>query len=94
MGKVFNSLWQNLCAFGQIFIAANGQILKTQYGHLVTLVIMIIIFFKNPEYISGPRVCGEKLEEDVNNELSPAVSVIRFDEISPLGKILNGFGKC
>ena len=31
--KVFSSL-----RFGQIFIAVNGQILKTQSGHLVTLV--------------------------------------------------------
>ena len=37
LGKVFISLWHNLYAFGQIFIAVNGQILKTQSGHLVTL---------------------------------------------------------
>ena len=37
LGKVFNSLWHNLYDFGQIFIAENGQILKTQSGHLVTL---------------------------------------------------------
>ena len=37
LGKVFNSLWHNLYAFGQLFIAVNGQILKTQSGHLVTL---------------------------------------------------------
>ena len=24
LGKVFSSLWHNLCAFGQIFIAVNG----------------------------------------------------------------------
>ena len=36
-GKVLNSLWHNLCALVQIFIAEIGQILKTQYGHLVTL---------------------------------------------------------
>ena len=38
LGKVFTSLWCNLYAFGQIFITANGQILKTQPGHLVTLI--------------------------------------------------------
>ena len=37
LGKVLNSLFHNLSAFGQIFIAGNGQILKTQYGDLVTL---------------------------------------------------------
>ena len=39
LGKVFSSLWYNLYAFGQIFIAENGQILKTQSGRLVTLVV-------------------------------------------------------
>ena len=38
LGKVFNSLWHDLYAIGQIFIAENGQILKTKFGHLVTLV--------------------------------------------------------
>ena len=28
LGKVLNSLWHNLCAFGQIFIAENGQYWK------------------------------------------------------------------
>ena len=37
LGKVFKSRWHNLCAYGQILIALNGQILKTQSGHLVTL---------------------------------------------------------
>ena len=37
LGKVLNSLVHNLYAIGQIFIAENGQILKTQFGHLVTL---------------------------------------------------------
>ena len=37
LGKVFSSLWHNLYAIGQIFIAENGQILKTKYCHLVTL---------------------------------------------------------
>ena len=37
VGKVFSSLWYNLYAFGQIFIAENGQILKAQSGRLVTL---------------------------------------------------------
>ena len=37
LGKVFNSLWHNLYAIGHIFIDENGQILKTQFGHLVTL---------------------------------------------------------
>ena len=31
LGKVFSSLWHNLYAIGQIFIAENGQILKTQF---------------------------------------------------------------
>ena len=39
LGKVFNSIWHNLYAFGQIFSAVNGPILKTQSGHLVTLVV-------------------------------------------------------
>ena len=37
LDKVFSSLWCNLYALGQIFIAENGQILKTQSGRLVTL---------------------------------------------------------
>ena len=37
LGKVFNSLCYNLYALVQIFIAENGQILKTQSVHLVTL---------------------------------------------------------
>ena len=42
LGKVLNSLWLNLDAFGQFFIAENGQILNTQYGHLVTLYLQSI----------------------------------------------------
>ena len=30
LGKVFNSLWHNLYAFGQIYIAVNCKILKAQ----------------------------------------------------------------
>ena len=37
LGKVFNSLRHNLFAFGEICIAVNEQILKTQSDHLVTL---------------------------------------------------------
>ena len=37
LGKVFNSFWHNLYALGQIFFAVNGQILKAQSVHLVTL---------------------------------------------------------
>ena len=37
--KSFLLTWHNLYAFGQIFIVVNGQILKTQSGHLVTLVV-------------------------------------------------------
>ena len=37
LDKVFSSLWCNLYALGQIFIAENGQILNTQSGRLVTL---------------------------------------------------------
>ena len=44
-GKVSNLLWHNLCAIGQIFITENGQILKTQFGHLVTLVPTYITHF-------------------------------------------------
>ena len=40
LGKVFSSLWHNLFAIGQIFIAENGQKLKTQIGHLVTQVAL------------------------------------------------------
>ena len=32
LDKIFNSLWHNLNAFGQIFMKVNGQILKTQSG--------------------------------------------------------------
>ena len=39
LGKFFSPLWPNLYAFGQIFMAVNGQILKTQSGHMVTLVV-------------------------------------------------------
>ena len=46
MGKVFNSFWHNLYAIVNIFIAENGQILKTQFGHLVTLL---------PTRIQGPN---------------------------------------
>ena len=35
-GKVANTLWDFLYAFGQNFIVVNGQILKRQSGHLVT----------------------------------------------------------
>ena len=37
-GQSLNSLWYNLYAFVQIFIAENGQILKTQFVHLATLI--------------------------------------------------------
>ena len=37
LGKIFNSLWHNLYAIGHIFIAKIGQILNTQFGHLVTM---------------------------------------------------------
>ena len=40
LGKVFNSLWHNLYAIAHNFIAENGQILKTQFGHLVTLFVI------------------------------------------------------
>ena len=43
MGKVFNSIWYNLNVFGQIFIAENGQLLKTQSGHLVTLLACFVL---------------------------------------------------
>ena len=36
-GKVVSPIWDNLYDFGQIFIVVNGQILKNQFGHLVTL---------------------------------------------------------
>ena len=41
LGKVFNSLWHNLYEIGRIFIAENGQILKTQIGDLVTLITAV-----------------------------------------------------
>ena len=37
LGKVFNSLWHNLFAIEHIYIGENGKIMKTQFGHLVTL---------------------------------------------------------
>ena len=56
LGKVFYSLWHNLYAIGQIFIAENGQLLKTQFGHLITLLqellyrcglgVVLLVFFK------------------------------------------------
>ena len=36
-GKVVNPLWDFFYIFGQNFIVVNGQILKKQSGHLVTL---------------------------------------------------------
>ena len=36
-GKVVNPLWEYLNTFGQSFIVENGQILKNQFGYLVTL---------------------------------------------------------
>ena len=42
--KVFTSLGHNLYAFGQFFIAENGLILKTKFGHLVTLLTMNIFY--------------------------------------------------
>ena len=41
--KVFNSLWNNLYAIGQIFIDVNGQMLKLQSDHLVTLFDIISV---------------------------------------------------
>ena len=43
LGKVVNPLWHNLYAHGQRFIVVNGQILKKQSGHQVTLVLMILV---------------------------------------------------
>ena len=37
--KVFNTEWHNLYAFGQTFIAVNGQVLKLQSDHLVMLIV-------------------------------------------------------
>ena len=37
LGKVVNSLWDHFYFLGQIFFVVNGQILKKQSGHLVTL---------------------------------------------------------
>ena len=37
--KVFYSEWYNLYAFGQTFIAVNGQVLKLQSDHLVMLIV-------------------------------------------------------
>ena len=42
LGKVFSSLGYNLYDFVQIFIAENGQILKTQSGRLVTLLLATV----------------------------------------------------
>ena len=42
-GQSFNSLWHNLYAIGHVFIAENGQILNTQFGHLVTLLVFNMI---------------------------------------------------
>ena len=46
LGNVFSSLWHNLYAFGQIFIAVNGQILITQSGYLFTLQMDILLLIQ------------------------------------------------
>ena len=48
---VLGKVWHNLYAFGKIFIAVNGQILKTQSGHLVTLVGTKRTWLKNKCFI-------------------------------------------
>ena len=37
LGNDFGLLWHNLNALGQFFIAVNGQMLRVQSGHMVTL---------------------------------------------------------
>ena len=49
-GKVVSPLWDNLYAFGQIFIVVNGQILKNQFGHLGTLVGWLVGFVLNGRF--------------------------------------------
>ena len=53
LGKVFNLLLHNLYAIGHIFIAENGQILKTQFGHLVTMLIYLLV---NEPYANGIKI--------------------------------------
>ena len=60
LGKVFGSLWYNLYAVGQIFIAKNGQILKTQTPRLLTLGPPKIIFFKDQAHVREMEYKGRQ----------------------------------
>ena len=64
LGKVFNSLWHNLYACEQIVIGVNGQILKTQSGHLVTRDPHLFEEFHN--FILRPDFVGDVYGEDVS----------------------------
>ena len=59
LGKVFNSLWHNLYAFGQLFIAVNGQILKTQSGDTVN----VTIFGDFRAYLTKFWTCFDKFSK-------------------------------
>ena len=51
LGQVLTHFGTILYAFGQMFIAVNGQILKTQSCHLVTLVGTKRTWLKNKFFI-------------------------------------------
>ena len=55
LGKVFSSLWHNLYGFGQFFIAINCQILKTQFGRMVTL-DLTYVKLENPLQLIPPSI--------------------------------------
>ena len=59
LGKVFDSLWHNLYAFGQLFIAVNGQILKTQSGDTVN----VTIFGDFRAYLTKFWTCFDKFSK-------------------------------
>ena len=50
--KVVNPLWDFLFAFGQNFTIINGQILKKQSGHLVTLTPYAFTYGSLPNSLS------------------------------------------
>ena len=55
---VFDSLWRNLYAIGHIFIAKNGLLLKTQFGHLVTQITCDMCGYYGQElYKNLPQNC-------------------------------------
>ena len=67
-GKVLNPLWDFLYAFGQNFIVVNGQILKKQSGHLVTL-LMIVCGVGKTNHWEVPYTDSKKIKCKVDSLL-------------------------